>query len=280
MAHIIVMPDAPRLTVLPERAVLLVSGPDWRAFLQGLLTQDVDTLAEGEARYAALLNPQGRLLFDLFVIGSPEGALLDVAASRRDVLAARLAMYRLRAKVTIAPSEDRVFALWNGPGGPGWLPDPRLAALGFRAYGAEPPAALGAEPATAEDYDGWRLAQGVPDPPRDCGDEKAYPIEANFDLLNGIDFKKGCYVGQETTSRMKRRAGIKSRMAPIAFEGPPPEPGAQVSTAEGLRGGEVLSGRDGLAMALLRLDRVSGAELAVDGRPVRLEPREWLKSAL
>ncbi len=279
MAHIFAMPTAPRLIELSDRAVLYVSGPDWRAFLQGLLTQDVETLGEGEIRFAALLTPQGRLMFDLFLIGTAEGALLDVAADKREALAQRLAMYRLRAKAVIAPTGDRVFALWNSPGGPGWLPDPRLAGLGFRAYAAEPPAALGADPAARAEFDAWRLSVGVPDPGLDCG-ETTYPIEANFDLLNGIDFKKGCYVGQETTSRMKRRGGIKSRMSPLSFSGPAPAPGTPVVTAEGLRAGEVLSGGDGAAMALVRLDRALGASLLAEGRPVALNPPDWLAAQL
>ena len=275
MAHIFPMSDTPSLTELADRAVLSVAGPDWRAFLQGLLTQDVETLAAGEIRFAALLTPQGRLLFDLFVIGTADGALLDVAADKCEALAQRLAMYRLRAKATITPTDDRVFALWNGGGGPGWLTDPRLAALGFRAYAAKPPATPGALTATREDYDAWRLSLGVPDPGRDCG-ETTYPIEAGFDLLGGIDFKKGCYVGQETTSRMKRRGGIKTRMLPLAFAGPAPAPGTPVTTAEGLRAGEVLSGQDGAAMALIRLDRAAGASLMAGNLPVKLNPPVWI----
>ena len=105
--------------------------------------------------------------------------------------------------------------------------------------------------------------------------DKTYPIEADFDLLNGIDFQKGCFVGQETTSRMKRRGAIKTRMLPIAFEGPPPPSGTEVLAGE-LRAGEVLSGRDGRAMALLRLDRIEGAELTADGRPVAGRAPAWM----
>jgi folate-binding protein YgfZ len=110
----------------------------------------------------------------------------------------------------------------------------------------------------------------VPDPDADCPAESAYPIEANFDLLAGIDFQKGCFVGQETTSRMKRRGMIKNRMLPIAYDGPPPPFGAEVLAGE-RRAGEVLSGQDGRAMALLRLDRIEGVALSVDGRAVSVE---------
>jgi hypothetical protein len=259
---------------LASRALIRVTGPDWRAFLQGLLTQDVETLAEGELRFAALLTPQGRLMFDLFVLCETEGALLDVAADRREAIILRLSMYRLRAKVEIAADDRTVSALWNGTG-PGFVVDPRLPALGGRGYGA----ALLADATEADEaaYDAHRLSLGVPGP-ADWGEEKTYPIEANFDLLNGIDFKKGCFVGQETTSRMKRRGQIKTRMLPITFDGPPPPPGAEVLAGE-LRAGEVLSGMEGRAMAALRLDRIDGAALTVEGRPVSVARPGWFEAA-
>ena len=260
--------------VLGDRALVSVAGDDWRRFLQGLISNDVETLAEGELRFAALLTPQGKLLFDLFVLGTAQGALLDVQATQRDDLVQRLSMYRLRSKVEIAAREGEVSVLWGaGAGAPGWVRDPRLPALGWRGYGATAPA--NAVKATADDYDAHRLALGVPDPARDCTPDKTYPIEADFDLLNGIDFQKGCYVGQETTSRMKRRGAIKTRMLPIAFDGPPPPPGTEVLAGE-LRAGEVLSGREGRAMALLRLDRIEGGALSAEGLPVRAETPGWM----
>ena len=251
---------------LDSRALLRVAGPDWRAFLQGLVTQDVETLAAGEVRFAALLAPQGRVLFDLFVVGEEDGALLDVAADRRDALLSRLTLYRLRSKVEIARDERGVFASW-GDLAEG-APDPRLPELGRRIYGEAV-----VQEATEDGYDLHRLALGVPDPARDAIPDKTYPIEANWDLLNGIDFRKGCFVGQETTSRMKRRGIIKNRMLPIAFEGEALPFGAEVLNGD-LRAGEVLTGRDGRAMALLRLDRIEG-ELTVDGRPARVERPGW-----
>jgi folate-binding protein YgfZ len=259
---------------LGRRAAVRVAGPDWRSFLQGLLTQDVDGLRPGEMRFGALLSPQGRLMFDLFVdCDGEDGARLDVAAARRDELVQRLNLYRLRAKVEIAADPAPVFAAWNGrPDGEGWRPDPRLAGLGFRRIGE-----ISDAPDAGEDaYHAWRLGLGVPDPAQDCKPNAAYPIEADFDLLNGIDFKKGCFVGQETTSRMKRRGQVKSRMLPIEFDGPAPAWGAEVLAGE-LRAGEVLSGRDGRAMALLRLDRIEDVELTVDGRPVRVARPDWFE---
>jgi folate-binding protein YgfZ len=286
---------------LSSRALIAIGGEDWRSFLQGLITQDVETLGVGEARFGALLTPQGRLLYDLFVVGRDDGAWLDAAAERRDALVQRLAMYRLRAKVEIEPSDDPVSALFTAHPGesrdPGsssermaesawapafagmsgiWAADPRLPALGWRGYGAAPP---GNAQAVAEDaYEAHRLALGVPGP-ADWGSEKTYPIEADFDLLGGVDFRKGCFVGQETTSRMKRRGQIKSRMLPIRFDGPAPAHGSEILAGK-LRAGEVLSGGDGRAMALLRLDRALGGTLTVDGRPVAVEQPAWFSAAL
>lgn len=270
-AYIHGVTDARRHARLPSRALVRVGGPDWRSFLQGLLTQDVDSLAEGELRFAALLTPQGRLLYDLFVLGEADGALLDVAGAKREALIARLSMYRLRAKVEIAADERAVSALYPAEAAPGFVRDPRLPALGLRGYGADADAAI---TATEADYDVHRLALGIP-ATADWGEEKTYPIDANFDLLGGIDFRKGCFVGQETTSRMKRRGQIRNRMLPIRFDGPPPPHGAEVLAGE-LRAGEVLSGVEGRAMALLRLDRIDGAALTVDGRPVAVESPAWM----
>lgn len=266
---------------LQSRALIAVGGADWRSFLQGLITQDVETLASGEARFGALLTPQGRLLYDLFVIGRDDGAWLDVEAAHRDAILLRLTMYRLRAKVELALDPAPVSILFADDGVPArpdgaWVVDPRLPQLGFRGYGAAPPP--GAATVAEADREAQKLRLGVPGP-ADWGSDKTYPIEANFDLLNGIDFKKGCFVGQETTSRMKRRGTIKSRMLPIVFEGPAPAYGTEILAGD-LRAGEVLSGRDGRAMALVRLDRALGAELTADGRPARVEVPLWMTEAV
>lgn len=251
---------------LESRAVISVGGSDAKSFLNGLLSQEVETLAPGELRFSGLLTPQGRLLYDLFVAETPEGVLLDVAAEHRDAIVMRLTMYKLRAKVELAASALAVFAAWPAAGG---YADPRLPALGARLY-----TDTQVTTATEDDYEAHRLALGVPGP-ADWGTDKLYPIDADFDLLAGIDFKKGCFVGQETTSRMKRRGTIKNRMLPITFEGPAPAFGAEV-LAGTLRAGEVLSGRDGRAMALLRLDRIEGADLTVDDRPVKVDAPAWI----
>ena len=261
---------------LKSRAALALAGPDWRSFLQGLVTQDVETLAPGELRFAALLTPQGRLLYDLFLVGRDDGCLIDCAAEHLGSLLQRLKMYRLRAKVEITEATGPVWALWGVDVAPaGWSRDPRAPDLGFRGYGVGAPEGAAVEEEAV--YEAHRLALGLPGP-ADWGHDKSYPIEANFDLLGGIDFRKGCFVGQETTSRMKRRGAIKNRMAPIAFDGPPPAAGAPLRAGE-LRAGQVSSSSEAGAMALLRLDRLGEGPLTLeDGRPWRVVWPDWMKT--
>jgi len=281
-----------KLAILADRRLIQITGPDWRSFLQGLITQNVETLDDGAVAYGALLTPQGRLLFDMFIWAGTGGAVLDVAAEGREALIARLSMYRLRSKVAIAAREGAVFALFPGhsPGDgadplAGWRPDPRLAALGWRAIGESAPAGADIETASLEAYHAHRIALGVPDLVRDGLADKAYAVEADLDLLNGVDFAKGCFVGQETTSRMKRRGQLKTRLCRLSFDGSAPPPGAEVLCTEApdaavLRAGEVLSGCDGQALALMRLDRAFGRHLSVEGRAAYLAPADWLSPAL
>jgi len=262
----------PCFVALTDRALLSVDGPDSRDFLQGLLTQDVASLAEGELRYAALLTPQGRLILDLFILGTVSGVLLDVAADRRDDLVRRLTLYRLRAKVAFSMDDRQVsVVLGDGQDMSGWARDPRLGAMGWRGYGLQQPE--GALPGGLTDYQIHRTRMGIPDM-ADFGEDATYPIEANLDLLNAIDFRKGCFIGQETTSRMKRRGQIKSRMLPITDLEGPLETGAEVLKGE-LRAGEVRSTHGVAGLALVRLDRLDGA-LSVDGRAVEVRYPDWI----
>ena len=259
---------------LTSRALVAIEGPDWRTFLQGLISQDVEAMAPGELRFGALLTPQGKLLFDLFVLATETGCLLDVAADRQAALIERLTLYKLRAKVDIAASPLGVSAIWHAQAAPGHIQDPRLEALGLRGYGQTAPALATITDEAA--YQAHRLSLGVPDPAQDAEADKTYPIEANFDLLNGIDFKKGCFVGQETTSRMKRRGLIKTRMLPIRFDGPMPAFGDEILSGD-LRAGTVLTGQAGQAMGLMRLDRLDGP-LSVNGLPVSVVWPDWMAS--
>ncbi|WP_292051775.1 MULTISPECIES: YgfZ/GcvT domain-containing protein [unclassified Brevundimonas] len=253
---------------LNSRAVITVIGPDARHFLNNLLTQNVETLEAGALRFGALLTPQGRLMLDLFLWGKDDGVWLDVPADARDALVQRLNMYKLRADVQITPSDAGVFAAWD-EAPEGFSPDPRLEGLGHRAIGFD-----GATTASEEDWHAHRAALGVVEAAFDAPKDKTYPIEANFDLMNGIDFHKGCFVGQETTSRMKRRGTIKNRILPFTYEGDAPAVGAEVLNGE-LRAGEVTFAANGRGMAMMRLDRMEGV-LTVDGKPVVVNRPDWV----
>ncbi len=254
---------------LAHRALLRVGGPEARPFLHRLLTQEVETLAAGELRYGALLTPQGRVLYDLFLWGEADGVRVDVAADRRDEFLAKLKMFRLRAAVTLDLDEDAVFAAPGGASpGAGWRPDPRAPAAGWRFAGPPPPAA---DASAAAAYEVARVALGLPDVVADALSDRAYVTELDLDLLNGVDYRKGCFPGQETTSRMKRRGGVRSRVLPLRVEGA--SRGAEV-LAGTLRAGEVTACGESRALALLRVDRLGGP-LTVDGAPASLERPFW-----
>jgi folate-binding protein YgfZ len=269
-----------KLAHLDDRALVRVAGPDWRSFLQGLITQDVETIAPGEVRYGAMLTPQGKLLYDMVLWADADGATLDVRADTRDAMIKRLSMYRLRAKASIEAVDGAVHALWDAApdeAGPAWRADPRDSGLGWRAIGDLP--AASATIADEAAYDAHRISRGVGDLTRDRLIDKVYAVEANLDLLNGVDFKKGCFVGQEITSRMKRRGTVKTRLIPLRFEGDAPAPGAEVLAGD-LRAGEICSGVSGAALTLMRLDRAQGGSLTVEGRAVALAAPAWMDTAL
>jgi hypothetical protein len=263
----------PQFAILEDRAILGIAGPDRADFLQGLISNDVARLSSGHAIYAALLTAQGRYLHD-FILG-PQGEryLLDGEAARLADLLRRLTLYRLRSKVTLTAIGTYVIAVAFGgdvaaaldlsPGavapfadGVAFI-DPRDAALGARLILSRENTTLLAErgltPTDAADYDRLRLSRGVPDGSRDLVPEKALLMEARFDELHGVDWNKGCYVGQEVTARMKYRALVKKQLVPVAVAGPLPAPGTAI-TAGDEEVGEIRSGRDGMALALLRLD--------------------------
>ena len=245
-----------KAAMLEDRGVLSVSGEDATTFLQGLLTNDVERLAPSEARYAALLTPQGKILFDMIVVrtagGEEPSYLIDCAAAQAADLAKRLGFYKLRAKVAIADqSADRaVAAFWGAEPATveGLLyADPRDPRLGWRAILPRPvAAAIGTE--HVDEYEGLRIAVGAPKGGLDFAYADAFPHDANFDLLHGVDFDKGCYVGQEVVSRMKHRGTARKRVARVKLAGPAPAPGTPVMDGElavGALGSS--SGREALA---------------------------------
>ena len=263
-------------------------------FLQGLISNDIDLLSEGRALYAALLTPQGRCLFDFIFYLQGDAILLDGERARLPSLIQRLSMYRLRSQVTIEDlGQDLAVLAVFGPGSE-LLPakaeftavvDPRLAELGTRVV--LPPAAVddfiathGLTAAPPEDYDRHRLTLGVPDASRDLVPEKALLLESGFEELHGISFTKGCFVGQELTARTKHRGLVKKRLLPVRLDGPLPVPGTPVTRA-GREAGEIRSGVDGLALALLRLDQLGAnpAPLLAGETELTPAPPPWLPNS-
>jgi folate-binding protein YgfZ len=266
--------------LLDGRGVLAVSGPDCRPFLQGLVSNDINKVGPARARYAALLTAQGRYLHD-FIIAAAEGAIwIDAEALRLADLRRRLSVYRLRAKVSFDEHPELAVAAIFGGGAlarlglaaePGSarpfaggvvFTDPRLAALGARAILPRAAAraalcAAGLREGEFASYDRLRLGLGVPDGSRDLVPEKSLLLESGFDELNGIDWQKGCYIGQELTARTRYRGLVRRRLVPVKIDGAVPPPGTAV-TSDGREIGEMRSGGTGLGLALLRLEAMGG----------------------
>jgi tRNA-modifying protein YgfZ len=281
-----------RTALLADRGVVCVAGEDAEKLLQGLITGDMELLARHSALHAALLSPQGKILFDFFVVRVPDGFLLETADTQAAGLARRLAMYKLRAKVDIRDvSEDyRVLAVWGeGPVSSGEtsgsvaFTDPRLPALGLRVlaearFAIDIAAATNGAEATPEDYHAHRIALGVPEGGRDYHFGEAFPHEADLDQLSGVSFTKGCFIGQEVVSRMQNRATVRKRVVPVTGEAPLTM-GAEITAGPATIGniGSV-AGRQ--ALALLRLDRAAEAEakgepLHAGGVTIALRKPSW-----
>lgn len=288
---------------LPARGVLEVAGEDRVAFLQGLVSNDVTKATSERAIFAALLTAQGRYLFDFFIFALGDALYLETEGARIGDLTRRLGLYKLRSKVSLADASPR-FAVAAGFGGQAGetlgltalgaakpfaggiaYVDPRLTELGVRfavprGQGFAALDAAGFARAEEARYDQHRLALGVPDGSRDLPVEKALLLEAGFDELNAIDWQKGCYMGQELTARTKYRALVKKRLLPVAIDGPLPAPGTPIMLGAE-EAGEIHSGRDGRALALLRLEAVDAAEkgivLTAAGARVTPEKPGWAK---
>jgi tRNA-modifying protein YgfZ len=236
---------------LEDRTVVHVSGADAGPFLQGLITNDMGLLEAQPAIFAGLLSPQGKILFDFIVVKASDGFELDVDKSAALDLINRLTMYRLRAKVAIAPAAD--------PGHIFDIPDPRLPELGTR------------RPA---DYDAHRISLGVPESGKDYSLGDLFPHEAMFDQLHGVSLTKGCYVGQEIVSRMQHRGTARSRFLIADGESQLPPMGTPIVAGETPLG-QMGSHADKQGLALIRLDRLAGAYAAhapitAGGVPIRL----------
>lgn len=233
------------------RKLLEISGTDRRDFMQGLITNNIDRLANG-LLYAALLTPQGKFLTDFFLFERGQTIIIDAPAITADALIARLNMFKLRADVAIAPSDIQIFR-GTGPLPDNAMADPRHAALGWRQYGEE----TGDD---GSDWDAIRVAHCIPETGIELIPNTSFILETGFERLNGVDFKKGCYVGQEVVARMKHKTTLRKGLLTVSIKGHAPV-GTPI-TVNGKPVGTIFTQSGGHAIAYLRFDRAKGEMLA------------------
>ena len=248
-----------KIEIHPDRHILRIGGEDRQAFLQGLITQDVDSLQIGNAIFTSLLTPQGKILFDFFLVDTGDDYLIDCHGATAPALLKRLTLYKLRAKVTMENVETcHVLTSVDAPSADEAITyrDPRLDALGWRMITNIAP--------NNADHDGTityrqrRIGLGVPELGEDFAAEEMFLLDVNYDALNGVSYKKGCFVGQEVTSRMKRKGEIRRRTIIASFDGSLPPRGTPITAGESTIG-EILAGVDGQALAFVRQDRLEKA---------------------
>jgi tRNA-modifying protein YgfZ len=278
---------------LPDRGVIKVTGDTARDFLNGLITTDTARLQPGLGRFGALLTPQGKITVDFLITevsaGHGGGFLIDCPKPLAQTLVDKLKVYRLRAKVEIENLSDSlgVLAVWDGEAAlkPDLtFTDPRNAKLGLRIFvpaelAQKAADLIGAEFVDSSAYEAHRIAVGVPRGGLDFMYGDAFPHETNMDRLSGVDFDKGCYVGQEVVSRMQHRGTARTRTVRVLLDGPAPEPGAAIMAGD-KSVGTMGSAADGHALALMRVDRAgealeTGTPLTAGGLSIRIaEPDE------
>jgi tRNA-modifying protein YgfZ len=284
-----------QVALLPDRGVVKVAGDDARGFLNGLVTNDMAKVAPGKPRFAALLTPQGKIIVDFIVAEAPSndggGFFLDCPRALASALVEKLNFYKLRAKVICEDlaSVLGVMAIWDGTAESEYglsYPDPRLPALGSRIMlpphlAEEAAADLGAMLAGADAYEAHRIALGVPRGGLDFIYGDTFSHEADMDQLNGVDFGKGCYVGQEVVSRVEHRASARSRVVPIVYDEFAPSSGLPVMAGD-RQIGTLGSTAKGHGLALMRLDRIgdalaAGATIEAGGIAIRAVKPAWAK---
>ncbi|WP_298223853.1 folate-binding protein YgfZ [Acidocella sp.] len=264
-----------KIALLPHRGVLELAGADRVTFLNGLVSNDVTKAGPGRIVWAALLTPQGKYLVDFFIMSDGERLLLDMNAADIPALAQKLRRYRLRSKVEIndRSASLKVFAVWNGkpPPVPLTAADPRLPQAGYRCLSEDNIPCN----ATAEEYAAHRIALGLPDGASDLEADKTLLLEAGFDELGGVDWEKGCYMGQELTARTKYRGLIKRRLLPVRL-GTQDLPVGTPVLADGQEVGTLRSSTGTVALATLRLDALQ-KELSAGGTMIIPMPPSWMK---
>jgi folate-binding protein YgfZ len=269
----------------PKRGLVCVSGPDAATLLDGLLTHNVEGADAEACVYTAMLTPQGKFLFELFIL-APEAGTYWIDVSDPASFAKRLSLYRLRSKVTI---EDKSEAYMVGavfhrealPEAAVSYPDPRYSELPQRFIAPRSALALGDEAPAFAAYEQARLSLGVPDLAADLLVEKDFILEGLMDEMGGVDFHKGCYVGQEMTSRMKRRTTVKTKLCRVRFDGAAPAFETPI-LADGWEVGRMRTGASGQGLALIRFDRAQkaiseGQELRAGEQAIRLDPPNWME---
>jgi len=283
--------------LLPDRGVVKVAGDDARRFLNGLATNDIDKVGPGHAIFTALLTPQGKIIVDFIAAeAGPDdggGFFLDCPRALAAALVEKLNFYKLRTKITVEDLSQAlgVMAVWDGAGLSDFglsYADPRLPALGAHTIlppdlAAEAAADLGATLTDADAYDAHRIALGVPRGGMDFAYGDTFPHEADMDQLAGVDFEKGCYIGQEVVSRVEHRSSARSRILPIGYDAFAPSSGLAVMAGE-KQAGTLGSTAKGRGLALLRLDRVadaleSGTPLNAGGIAIHVVKPAWAKFA-
>jgi folate-binding protein YgfZ len=286
-----------KAALLPDRGVVKVLGDTARPFLNGLLTADIGKVTPEQAAFAALLTPQGKIIADCIVAELPAedggGFFLDCARALAATLMAKLNFYKLRAKVIVEDLSETlgVMAVWDGQGSTEYglvYADPRLPALGQRVMlpprlAPEAAADLGAALTDAAEYEAHRIALGVPRGGLDFMYNDAFPHEADMDQLGGVDFHKGCYVGQEVVSRMEHRGTARNRVVPVTYREFAAEDGIPVMAGDKTIGTMGSSAR-GRGLALLRLDRIADAQAAgtpllAGGIEIRPVKPDWARFA-
>jgi tRNA-modifying protein YgfZ len=263
-------------TVLP-RAVLAVSGVDAETFLQGLVSNDVRKLAPGAPLYAALLSPQGKFLHDFFLVKRDAAILVDCDKTRMDDLIARLSLYKLRAAVTIEKTSEKVTAIWDQDSGfriqDSVFPDPRLAEMGYRIIGEAD--AKGWQETDVAAYEKHRLRLGVPDGAQDMIIDRSFLLELGFEALHGVDFQKGCYVGQEVTARSKFRGQVRKHIYQVRAESELPPPATKL-LQDGAEVGELRSHAGNIGLAIIRIEAAEkNSPLTADGMAITASFPKW-----
>jgi tRNA-modifying protein YgfZ len=286
-----------KIALLPNRGVVSINGEDAEKLLQGVITNEMALLATQPAIHAGMLTPQGKILFDFFVVKSPDGYCLETARENTAELVSQLARYKLRSKVDIddVSADYAVAAAWGGPYAPhgrGKQPlvfaDPRLADMGYRelmTIGSDwALAGRDADSASQDDYHAHRIALGVPEGGKDYPLGDTFPHEALFDQLHGVSFEKGCFVGQEVVARMQFRNMARKRVVPLVGEEPLPASGAAIS-AGGVEIGKLGSVAGNRGLALVRIDRAAefaekGEGLHAGAVPVGIDLPSWASFSL